>query len=223
VSTTVTAEDVSTNLDGVREGIVSVGGDPDGVTVVAVTKARDLPVVVAAHDAGLLDIGENYAQELVAKATSPEMTGRPDVRWHAIGRLQRNKVRLLAPHVALWQSVDRLPLGVEIARRAPGGRVLVQVNVSGEPQKGGCGVEETAALVDDLRELGLAVEGLMAVASAGGGDAARRQFSRLRSLLDSLGLPTCSMGMSADYREAVAEGATMLRLGTVLVGERPTP
>ena len=97
-----------------------------------------MPVVVAAHDAGLVDIGENYAQELVAKAEAPEVVDRPDIRWHAIGRLQRNKVRLLAPYVTLWQAVDRLALGTEIARRAAGARVLVQVNVSGEDQKGGC-------------------------------------------------------------------------------------
>lgn len=218
-----TAAEVRERLAAVREDIASLGVDPDAVTVVAVTKARGVPVVVAAYDAGLVDIGENYAQELVEKAGAPDLVDRPRIRWHAIGRLQRNKVRLLAPYIVLWQAVDRLALGAEIARRAPGARVLVQVNVSGEPQKGGCEPDATAVLVDDLRELGLSVEGLMGVASAGGGSGAREEFARLRGLVDAIDLPICSMGMSGDYREAVAEGATMLRLGTVLVGERPAP
>ena len=216
-----TAEQVGERLTVVRGEIADLGVEPDAVTIVAVTKALEVPVVVAAHDAGLIDIGENYAQELVAKAESPEVAERPDVRWHAIGRLQRNKVRLLAPYITLWQAVDRLALGTEIARRSAGARVLVQVNVSGEDQKGGCTPDEAAPLVDELSELGLSVEGLMGVASAGGGATAAAEFARLRGLVDTIGLPICSMGMSGDYREAVAEGATMLRLGTVLVGERP--
>jgi hypothetical protein len=223
VTTTPTAAQVGERLNLVRGEIASLGVDPDAVTIVAVTKAREVPVVVAAHDAGLVDIGENYAQELVAKADAPDLVDRPSIRWHAIGRLQRNKVRLLAPHISLWQAVDRLALGTEIARRSPEARVLVQVNVSGEPQKGGCEPEATAELVEDLSALGLTVEGLMGVASVGGGSRAAGEFSRLRALVDEIGLHTCSMGMSGYYREAIAEGANMLRLGTVLVGERPGP
>lgn len=223
MTTTPTAAEVGERLNLVRGEIASLGVDPDAVTIVAVTKAREVPVVVAAHDAGLVDIGENYAQELVAKADAPDLVDRPSIRWHAIGRLQRNKVRLLAPLISLWQAVDRLALGTEIARRSPEARVLVQVNVSGEPQKGGCEPEATAELVEDLSALGLTVEGLMGVASVGGGSRAAGEFSRLRALVDEIGLHTCSMGMSGDYREAIAEGANMLRLGTVLVGERPGP
>ena len=217
-----TVTQVGDRLARVRSEITELGVDPDAVTVVAVTKARPVPVVVAAHDAGLDDLGENYAQELVAKAAAPEVVERERIRWHAIGRLQRNKVRLLAPHVNLWQAVDRRSLGAEIAKRAPGARVLVQVNISAEPQKGGCEPTSTAALVDELRELGLTVEGLMGVASADGGAVSSRQFAQLRALVDATGLSVCSMGMSGDYPEAVAEGATMLRLGTALVGERPS-
>jgi pyridoxal phosphate enzyme (YggS family) len=223
VTAAPTAAEVAGNLAAVRAEIAAAGVDPGDVEIVAVTKARDAAVVAAALDAGLVDIGENYAQELVGKARSDELSARPDVRWHAIGRLQRNKVRLLVPYVTLWQAVDRQALGVEIARRSPGARVLVQVNISGEPQKGGCPPEDAPALVDGLGGLGLSVEGLMGVAHAAGGDTARREFASLRSLVDRTGLTTCSMGMSDDYREAVAEGATMLRLGTVLVGERPGP
>lgn len=216
-----TVAEVRGHLDRVRARIDELGVEPATIDIVAVTKARAVDVAATAHDAGVADIGENYAQELVAKATSAEMTDRPDARWHMIGRLQRNKVKMLAPHVALWQAVDRRPLGAEIAKRAPGARVLVQVNISGESQKGGCPPDETGELVDGLRELGLGVEGLMGVASAGGGDRARAEFASLRSLVDTLGLQTCSMGMSDDFPQAVAEGATMLRLGTVLVGPRP--
>jgi pyridoxal phosphate enzyme (YggS family) len=216
-----TADEVGERLASVREEIASLGVDPDAVTIVAVTKARDADVVAAALDAGLVDIGENYAQELVAKVDSPELAGRQAVRWHAIGRLQRNKVRLLAPHIELWQAVDRPALGTEIARRAPGARVLVQVNLSGEAQKGGCEPAAAASLVEHLQGLGLSVEGLMGVATAGGGRRAAGEFAQLRAAVDALDLPICSMGMSGDFREAVVEGATMLRLGTALVGERP--
>ena len=105
------------------------------IGILAVTKGFGAEVVEISMAAGLDDVGENYAQELLAKAEAlPGL--RP--RWHFIGRLQRNKVRKLAPWVHLWQSVDRIPLGREIARHAPGAAVLVQVDVSGEPQKGGC-------------------------------------------------------------------------------------
>lgn len=221
MSADVEPERVAEAVDGVRGEIAELGVDPASVAIVAVTKGRSPSVVAAVQAAGLVDIGENYAQEMVAKATDPVVAAGPAVRWHAIGRLQRNKVRLLVPHVDLWQAVDRPSLGREIAKRAPGSRVLVQVNVSGEPQKGGCDPEVTPALVDELREAGLVVEGLMTVARAGGGATASGQFAELRAQVDRLGLTTCSMGMSGDYREAVAEGATMLRLGTVLVGERP--
>ena len=126
-----------------HERIEAAGGDPDAIVVVAVTKGFDSAAVDAAVTAGLVDLGENYAQELVAKADGAP----PGVRWHFIGRLQRNKVRSIAPHVALWQSVDRPELGVEIARRAPGAAVLAQVNVSGEPTKGGCAPDDVPGLV----------------------------------------------------------------------------
>lgn len=197
----------------VRERIAAAGGDPERITLVAVTKGFGPEVAVAAAEAGFADLGENYAQELLAKA--PVVT--QPVRWHAIGRLQRNKVRALAPIVHLWQSVDRLDLGEEIARRAPGAHVLVQVNVSGEPQKGGCAPAGTPDLVHRLGDLGLDVQGLMTVAQAG---AARPGFALLRRLADDLDLPVRSMGMSGDLEDAVAEGTTMVRIGTSLFGAR---
>jgi len=176
-----------------------IGSD---VTVVAVTKGFGVDAVREAVDAGLVDIGENYAQELVAKA---DVDG---VRWHFLGHVQRNKVAMLRPHVEVWQGIDR-------ALDLPG-RVLVQVNLSGLPQRNGCGWEEAAELASAMAN----VVGLMGV--AGPGDP-RPQFRRLAALAKELGLSEVSMGMSGDYEAAVQEGATMVRLGTALFGPRPEP
>lgn len=184
----------------------------DGVRLVAVTKGFDADAVVAAVAAGVLDIGESYAQELRAKAAVPGAT------WHFVGRLQTNKVRQLAGVVDLWQSVDRAELGEEIARRVPGAAVLVQVNVSGEPQKGGCEPAEAPALVGRLGRAGLDVRGLMTVGHPGD---PQPGFRLLASLADDLGLPERSMGMSGDLEIAVEAGSTMVRVGRALFGDRP--
>ncbi len=139
--------------------------------------------------------------------------------WHFIGRVQRNKVRHVASVVALWQSVDRAEVGAEIARHAPGARVLVQVNVGAEPQKGGCPPSAAAELVERLTGLGLAVEGLMTVPPLHADP--RPYFAQLRELATRLGLSTLSMGMSGDYEAAIAEGATLVRVGTAVFGARP--
>jgi pyridoxal phosphate enzyme (YggS family) len=190
-----------------------------GVDVVAVTKGHDHRAVEAARAIGLLDVGENYAQEMVAKTAEIDDPGA--LRWHAIGRLQRNKVRLLAPLVHLWQTVDRPELGREIARRAPGAAVLVQVDVSDEPQKGGTPFADAGGLVALLRDLGLEVRGLMAVGPTGPPEDAAEPFRRLVGLADDLQLPVRSIGMSADLEVAVAAGSTMVRIGTDLFGPRP--
>jgi uncharacterized pyridoxal phosphate-containing UPF0001 family protein len=126
----------------------------------------------------------------------------------------------LADAVDLWQAVDRLAAGREIARRAPGAQVLVQVNVSGEPQKHGCAVEGAPALVDDLAALGLDVRGLMAIGPTGPPEQARPGFRTVVALADRLGLPVRSVGMSDDLEVGVAEGATMVRVGRALFGPR---
>lgn len=207
-------------LEQVRNRIADAGGDPDAITVLAVTKGFGPEVALAAADAGLVDLGENYAQELVAKAPVVAEAGH-HVRWHAIGRLQRNKVRSLAPVVHLWQTVDRVELGAEIARRAPGARILAQVNVSDEPQKGGCAPGDAPRLVAELRELGLTVDGLMTVGRTGDPQLARQGFALLRHLADDLDLSVRSMGMSGDLEAAVAEGSTLVRVGAALFGPRP--
>ncbi len=220
----MTAPDRATLLERVarvHQRIADAGGDPEVVTLLAVTKGFGPEVALAAADAGLADLGENYAQELVAKA--PVLAGaHPEVRWHAIGRLQRNKVRSLAGIVHLWQTVDRLDLGAEIARRAPGASVLVQVNVSDEPQKGGCAPDAAPELVAQLVDLGLKVHGLMTVGRTGTPAEARAGFTELARLADHLDLPVRSMGMSGDLDVAVAEGSTLVRVGAALFGPRPS-
>ena len=179
------------------------------------TKTVDVARVREAIAAGAADLGENRAQELVAKAAQ---VAEP-VRWHFIGRLQRNKVRVLAAVVARWHSVDRPELIEPLARHARGARVLVEVNLSDEPQKGGCRPGETPALVDGLRGAGLAVEGLMTVPAAEGDP--RPTFAALRELGASLGLRELSMGMTGDFEAAIAEGATIVRIGSAIFGPRP--
>lgn len=212
-------------LDEVRGRIASAAPDPARLRLVAVTKGFDVDVVRAALAAGLVDLGESYVQELVAKATAIEddvAAGEsPASRWHAIGRLQRNKVRKAAPFVALWHSVDRLSLGAEIARWAPGATVLVQVNTSGEDAKGGCAPPMAAGLVDGLVDLGLDVQGLMTIAPEGPPEAARPAFAAARELRDRLGLSELSMGMTGDLEVALSEGATFVRVGSGLFGPRP--
>ena len=190
------------------------------VTLVAVTKAFPPELAVAALAAGLVDLGENYAQELVAKAAVVAATAyRP--RWHFIGGLQRNKVKQLAGSVALWHSVDRSSLADEIGRRAPGAEVLIQVNTTGEAQKSGCEPTGAEQLVEHARSAGLDVRGLMTVGPTAAGADPRPSFSQLRELALRCEVAELSMGMSGDFELAVAEGATIIRVGSILFGDRP--
>jgi pyridoxal phosphate enzyme (YggS family) len=197
------------------------------VRIVAVTKTHPAVAVRAAVAAGLRDVGENRVQEALAK--QDELAGVA-VDWHLIGTLQKNKARHAAGRFSLIHSVDRLDLAQELGRRMPAGTrqpVLVQVNCSAEPQKGGAEPAELPALLEALGcTAGIEMRGLMTMAAL---DAAepelRRTFASLRRLRDeSKGrghqLPELSMGMSGDFAIAVEEGATMVRLGTVLFGER---
>jgi uncharacterized pyridoxal phosphate-containing UPF0001 family protein len=213
------AEEVARRLAGVRETIAAASGDPAGVTVVAVTKGFGPDAVQAARDAGLLDIGENYADELVAKAAAAG--GEPEPRWHFLGSIQRNKVARLSPVVWCWQGVSRLEEGQAIARRRPGARVLVQVDIAGIPGRGGCDPEAVPDLVGALRQEDLEVAGLMAVGPPGPPEAARPGFRRVAGLADGLDLPIRSMGMTEDLEVALSEGSTMVRIGRGLFGDRP--
>lgn len=209
--------DVPERLAEIRSRIAAAGRAPEEVVVVAVTKGFGTAAVDAATAAGLDDLGENYAQELAQKA---ELAG-DERRWHFLGRIQRNKVRAIAPLVHLWQGVDRVEAGEEIARRAPGARVLVQVRVAGDEQRNGCPPDDVPELVERLDGLGLDVRGLMAVGARGPAELARPGFRAVSALADRLGLVERSMGMTDDLGVAVEEGSTMVRVGRGLFGARP--
>ncbi len=193
------------------------------VRIVCVTKAHPPEVAAAAIAAGFTLLGENYAQELRDKAAAlSEQVAGAGASWHFIGRLQTNKVRLISDVVGLWQSVDRASLAEQIARRAPEGqRVLVQLDLAGLEGRGGCPPAEAPDLVDRCRDLGLDVRGLMGVGPPGEPEDARAGFRLLARMADDLGLEERSMGMSADLEVAVEEGATLVRVGSALVGPRP--
>jgi PLP dependent protein len=199
------------------------------VTIIAVTKTHPADAVRAAVAAGIEAVGENRVQEALGKQV--ELTDTP-VAWHLIGTLQRNKARQVVGKFALIHSVDSLPLAQDLAKRvAPGNRqpILLQVNCSAEPQKGGVEPEGLKALLDQVTALPqLELRGLMTMAEFTEDVALqRRTFRRLRELRDGaeqrgVRLPELSMGMSGDYLAAVDEGTTMVRLGTLLFGERTT-
>lgn len=216
--------DVTAALARVHDRVAEAGGDPDAITVVAVTKGFGPEAPVAALRAGLVELGENYAPELQDKADAVAAAGDlPEPSWHFIGRLQSNKVRLVADRVACWQSLDRASVVDEVAKRAPGARALIQVNAAAEDGKGGASLADAPDLVARARDGGLDVVGLMAVGVAGDEAATESAFAATASLADDLDLPVRSLGMSGDLAAAVRSGTTMIRVGTALFGPRPTP
>jgi pyridoxal phosphate enzyme (YggS family) len=211
---------VAERLDQLRAAL------PARVTLVAVSKTHPAEAVREAYRAGQRHFGENYAQEWRAKAAALADLG--DLVWHFVGSMQSNKVRMLIPERpprAAWiHTVDRLELAEEISRRAAARgaavRLLLEVNVAREPQKGGCDPEATPSLAEQVARLpGVELRGLMCIPPAEGDP--RPHFRALRQLRDRLGLAELSMGMSGDWRLAVEEGATLVRLGTALFGPRP--
>jgi hypothetical protein len=210
-------------LTAARRRIAEASADPGSVRVVAVTKGFGVEAARGAVAAGLTDLGENYADELVAKAGGIEVAGGPSAAptWHFLGTVQRNKVARLAPVVSWWQGVARAAEGRAIARRHPGSTVLVQLDLAGLPGRGGCPPDRVPELVGALRQEELVVAGLMTVGPPGPPELARPGFARLSSLADSLELPVRSMGMSDDLEVALSEGSTMVRLGRALFGDRP--
>jgi len=234
VQPSMSGSTLATALARVREDIARVqtgAGLRHPVRIVAVTKGHPAPAVRDALAAGIEDIGENRVQEALAKQSE---LGPLGTRWHLIGHLQTNKARLVPGAFALVQSVDSGRVADALAQAvrragAPPLDVLIQVNVAGEAQKSGCEPDEAGVLLGHLAGVPeLQVKGLMTMAPCTNDETVqRRVFAALRELRDRLDpgaarLRELSMGMSGDYRAAVAEGATMLRLGTVLFGERVT-
>lgn len=233
------AEAIAASLAALRTRIGAAaeraGRNAADVTLIGVAKKHSADAVVAAVAAGLRDVGENFAQEAREKIPAVHAAlaarGLPAPRWHFLGQLQRNKARLVTPLFDCVHTVDRAALAEELARRAQAdGRtldVLLQVNVDDEAQKGGVAPDALPALFDAARALpGLRIRGLMAIPAPR--PDTRPAFARLRALRDALTratgaeLPVLSMGMSDDFESAIAEGATCVRIGTALFGERGT-
>jgi PLP dependent protein len=208
-------------LAGLRARIAAAAPDPARVTLLAVTKGFGPEAVRTAVAAGLVAVGENYADELVAKAAAVAGDPGPAPEWHYLGAVQRNKVARLAPVVSCWQGVARVAEGRAIARRRPGATVLVQVDVAGLPGRGGVPAGEVGPLVGALRAEALDVAGLMAVGVPGPPEASRAGFRAVVRLADDLGLRVRSLGMTDDLEVALEEGSTMVRVGRALFGERP--
>jgi pyridoxal phosphate enzyme (YggS family) len=220
--------DIASVRSRIAAAVARAGRAPDDVRIVAVTKGHPLERAQEAVAAGLADLGENRVQEALAKqAAWPE----PRARWHLIGHLQRNKAKLAVGRFVLIHSLDsvRLADALEAAAAAAGlvQELLIEVNVAREPQKSGALPEEAEALVAHAAALPhLRVRGLMAMAPYGApAEVQHRVFGGLRRLRDALATSTLelavlSMGMSGDFEIAVEEGATMVRLGTILFGER---
>lgn len=226
--------DIAANLARICEGIAVAcarcGRDPATVRLVAVSKTHPTQAVRAAAAAGQILFGESYVQEFLAKADAVDLP----VQWHFIGHLQSNKARYLPGKVDMIHSVDRLSLAEEIDRqwRARGltAEVLIEVNLGGESSKSGVSEAELEPLLRRLSALPhLAVRGLMTLPPyCDDPEEARPHFRRLRELaerIDALSLPgvtmrELSMGMSHDFAVAIEEGATLVRIGTAIFGER---
>ncbi len=212
----------------ISQAATAAGRDPATVTLVAVTKAQTAETIRAAATAGVTDFGENYLQEALAKM---ERLAELPLRWHFIGGIQSNKTRIIAERFDWVHSIDRLSVARRLSEQrpfhAPPLNVCIQVELVPEPNKGGVSpseVEQLAAAVAPLPRVCL--RGLMCVPPPQANAAAERAvFARLRILLEELNarghkLDTLSMGMSADFESAIAEGATVVRIGTALFGHR---
>jgi pyridoxal phosphate enzyme (YggS family) len=195
---------------------------PDEITLVAITKGVEVPAIRTAFNLGIRDFGENRVQEAEAKIVQLADL-KPNVTWHMVGHLQSNKAKSAVELFDIIHSVDSVRLAEILNRRAQKTLpVLLEVNVSGEATKGGFSVVETEAAVKAIKQLpNLKVLGLMTVAPfVADAEEVRPVFRKLRELRDLLGLEHLSMGMTDDFEVAIEEGATMLRIGRAIFGER---
>ena len=219
-------EALTERVSAIRARILNAGGK--NVKLIAVTKTFDATAMASAFATGCDAVGENYAQELIAKFEQvPENLRLP---VHFIGRLQSNKIKSLVNCVDVWQSVDRLSLVDEIAKRclplipstqASPPQIMLQVNSTNEPDKGGCEPGDVEALCTKALSLGLHVAGLMTVGpTVSDATATRNAFRLLSKIAKDLGLKELSMGMTGDLEIAVEEGSTAVRIGSGLFGAR---
>ena len=219
-------EELTERVSAIRARILNVGGK--NVKLIAVTKTFDATAMTSAFTTGCDAVGENYAQELIAKFEQVPENQRLPV--HFIGRLQSNKIKSLTNCVDVWQSVDRLSLVDEIAKRclplvpstqASPPQIMLQVNSTNEPDKGGCEPGDVEALCTKALSLGLHVAGLMTVGpTVSDATATRNAFRLVSKIAKDLGLKELSMGMTGDLEIAVEEGSTAVRIGSGLFGAR---
>jgi pyridoxal phosphate enzyme (YggS family) len=224
---------IGANLQAVKARIATAARqyrrDPAGIELLAVSKTFGVDAVRAAHAAGQRAFGENYVQEAVDKIT---LLKGLDLEWHMIGPIQSNKTRQIAEHFDWVHSIDRLKIAERLSAARPGGlaplQVCIQVNIGDESSKSGVAPGETLRLAREIATLPrLALRGMMAIPPAREDVLEQRSdFAQLRTLRDELiaaglTLDTLSMGMSADLEAAIAEGATLVRIGTAIFGARP--
>lgn len=200
-------------------------GEKEGVKIVAAVKGQDAPVLESLLEAGVADFGESYVQEFLSRPDAFfedggfENASSQKPRWHFIGQLQSGKVKNLkqkgAGAISLFQSVDRESLLKELAKHFPGSEVLIQMDTTGEPERGGAFVGDVPRLVELAAELGLAPRGIMVIARQKKADALA-DFRLGKKLQEELGLEIFSAGMSGDFEMALAEGSNMVRLGSAL-------
>ena len=207
-------ETVAERLGDVRNAVSELGRTD--VQIVAVTKGFDVSAVQAVKRLGLTQIGENYAQELAEKSGEFD-----DLTVNFLGRIQRNKVRKVHEYVDLWQSVARPEILTEIAKRSPGARVLIQIQPEGDDSKDGVRPEQLDHMFELASEQGVEITGLMTIGVHGDEDRTDQCFREVIALADEYEVAVRSMGMSGDYRLALAAGSNMLRLGSTLFGPRP--
>lgn len=214
---------ISERVAQIRSRILSAGGE--NVSLIAVTKSFEASALIAAQATGCNAVGENYAQELISKITQVPNENRLPV--HFIGRLQSNKIKSLVDVVDVWQSVDRISVVEEIAKRCKviehrwPAQIMLQVNSTNEPDKGGCEPSEVPVLIAKASALGVNVIGLMTVGPTNNEPGETRAAFRLvRKIANDLGLDQVSMGMTGDLEIAVEEGSTSVRIGTALFGAR---
>lgn len=217
---------IGRNVAAVRKRIAAAarraGRAPSEITVVAVTKTIGAPAIQEAFAAGLRHFGESRIQE--AREKLPQLAGlQPAPTWHFVGHLQTNKAKSAAEMFDLIHSVDSLRVAEAISQHSASDKqILVQVNVAGEPSKYGFALRDTIAALEHIARLPhLRIRGLMTIAPyADDPEEVRPVFRRLRQMRDSLGLEHLSMGMSHDFEVAIEEGATMVRIGQAIFGER---
>lgn len=224
------AENIKNVKNAINAACEKSGRNVEDVTLIAVSKTKSVPMLQEAYDCGCRDFGENKVQELIDKYDKLPQ----DIRWHMIGHLQRNKVKYIIDKAYLIHSVDSLRLAQEISKEAAKIKrtvsILIEVNVAEEESKFGVTCEDACQLIEEIAKLpNLRVKGLMTIAPyVENAEENRQYFEKLRQIyvdiksknIDNVYMEVLSMGMTGDYEVAVSEGATYVRVGTGIFGER---